>query len=872
MMRRLLQTPVAQRPRRRQFSSALGAAGGKIPQRDGCLGVDTVPALQFDGPPRNILPSSSAFAIRSLSTRQHSSEAMSSLSTSNTLGYNDFFGVHREGGRDVMLSPFQGEGEGSPEKVFLELFKAISTLERQSHSAASVSDVGENEVEEADAPSLSELNGADVMGLGQDGSGERRVDAHIATTSSTNEDAAAEAAKLDTSDDATAPPITAHAKPKLSEVEAKARRSIQSALRDALKKDELNDVLRIFDEYRSNPNKDLLSKRDQTGMFQYLLRRDTRAACEVWAYHEAQCRAQRSQVHNHFYGDIFERDPEVFLGLVRADADVAASILRRHETVSSRRGGVVDVKWYAALLDTKTGVGRDAFNELVDKNIGTAFEMLKYHVEQRKEEGRLVDLDLYGRLLTKIRYVEVEHADGKWYEKRAAEKRMTAGALKELAEDVARHLHEEYPDGSKKAVYRHLLLPILVGSLVEHKHRWINACAKPLVERILDDPTFPQLCPELFEHMLGIVHEGKTGPNYAPYHRVLTWLVSSGYRPKPESVRKLLQCYRPFADTKAVHEMLVAIKTLHSGSDQSLTDAEDYRVDLGTLEAISLAASAASNIDLNLLCWDLVDMFGYQPTEGMFEDVVLSFSVQKYSDEDMFAALVDMEGNGYLPSRALLKNIALKMSGVPRRLSHAEHKLMWHENEHVRSTHTLNALLMGYGMRGNIDAAFRVFESFPKNGLQPDENTFTFLMEVLYIDTKNRFPLKDNQASVDSPEDIEDVLGAAQIILDSMEGAGVAATKLFYHEQIRVLCALGLLEDAKMLVEEAVAVGTPLPVATLYLLATRLAHAGNYQMAHAVADLSAVAGCGDGTSIANRIRNIEKRRENEVNHGVVGDS
>ena len=109
----------------------------------------------------------------------------------------------------------------------------------------------------------------------------------------------------------------------------------------------------------------------------------------------------------------------------------------------------------------------------------------------------------------------------------------------------------------------------------------------------------------------------------------------------------------------------------------------------------------------------------------------------------------------------------------------------------------MNALIIGHGMKRDIDNAFFVFENFARLNLRPDANTFSFLMEALYIDTKSRFPLEAGTQPTFNPQDVDDVVAAAQIILDSIDESGVKKTKSFFYEHIRLLYTLGLLEEAK---------------------------------------------------------------------------
>lgn len=319
----------------------------------------------------------------------------------------------------------------------------------------------------------------------------------------------------------------------------------------------------------------------------------------------------------------------------------------------------------------------------------------------------------------------------------------------------------------------------------------------------------------------------------------------------------LLHNYYPYKDNlESAHQLLLSIQKILHAHEFSPATVERYRVSLGTLAAISLAASRR-NIELNLLAWDLADAFGYAPPESMFEDVVMSFAAAQ-QDENMYAALVDMEAHGFVPSRALLRYIALKVSYKMGRLQHSSRMLSWHENDHLRSIHSMNALLIGFGMQKDINSSFSIFEELSRFELTPDANTFIFLMEILYLDTKDRFPCNDVAPPPCTPADVADVLGAAQIILDDQAAAGISKSPHFFKEHLRLLCALGRLEEAHAVFREALAAG-PVPSASLFLLATRFAQGGDFARALEVAAASVAAGCGDLPLLRKRIRHIEDR-------------
>jgi hypothetical protein len=318
-------------------------------------------------------------------------------------------------------------------------------------------------------------------------------------------------------------------------------------------------------------------------------------------------------------------------------------------------------------------------------------------------------------------------------------------------------------------------------------------------------------------------------------------------------VNNLLQSYYPYSDPVATCEILQAIKNLTtdsaSSSPSSSPSSSEYKVDIGTLESISLSTQKGQT-DLNLLIWDLVDLFGYKPTEGMFEDVVLSFGAAR-ADASSFKALVDMEHNGYVPSYVLLRQFAVKLSGDHKRISHAHDLLNWDSQDGYLSSSTLNCLLLGFGMRKDIDMAFEVFESFAKYGLETDKNTYSFLMESLFLSAK------DELNSSSSPEDTNDISVVVDTIIGSMELAGVERSGNFVYEHIRILCMLNKFEDAKAMLEDAIENKLPIKPGLIVMIATEFANRGDVETARYVANLSATAGNGAAPEyLVRRIRSL----------------
>jgi len=273
---------------------------------------------------------------------------------------------------------------------------------------------------------------------------------------------------------------------------------------------------------------------------------------------------------------------------------------------------------------------------------------------------------------------------------------------------------------------------------------------------------------------------------------------------------------------------------------------------------ISILVSKRGSIDLSLLIIEMAESFGYNISESMFEDVILSFAASRQVPQCL-GALVDMETKGHVPSRELLRKVAKKLSYDDKRLRYTQHILTGNDNGNILSTATLNSLMMGYGMKKNIQAAFDVFDSFPELGLKRDSNTVTFLMEILYFSTKQRFGRRLYATDSLRPEDVNDVIGEIDIVLSTMKEEDIEATRQFYHEYVRLLCSLGLFEDGKLALEEAVSNNIKLQVGTIFLLSVQCAHRGHFDMAKDVARLSVAAGCGKQPTLIRRINNLQNQ-------------
>ena len=195
------------------------------------------------------------------------------------------------------------------------------------------------------------------------------------------------------------------------------------------------------------------------------------------------------------------------------------------------------------------------FFYLIHHNIPAAYDVLKFHANRCKEQERLVRLDMYQRIIHRLRphglYNDHTSARNGGPSRTSSHvRRMKPLELQRVVNDMVRHIKEEYGSG-KKQVYQHILLPELVLSLMEHRNADINTWAVPIMNYILDND-FPILDPGLYEYLLSkgrrpVDARGDTvvvprqwnsgtlrpptdltGQNVFPYHRILSMLIASG--------------------------------------------------------------------------------------------------------------------------------------------------------------------------------------------------------------------------------------------------------------------------------------------------------------------------------------------------------
>lgn len=211
------------------------------------------------------------------------------------------------------------------------------------------------------------------------------------------------------------------------------------------------------------------------------------------------------------------------------DQEFLQNTARGHIKISKLFNEVRESPYAEELLNEKELLSM-FFYLIRNNNVTASYEILKYHAEQCKKQGRLVRLDMYQRIIHRLRPIDkFQNSNNR---STISQRNISPYDLQKLVNDLTRHIKEEYGEGKKK-VYQYILLPELVAALIDRKNEEIAAWANPIMKYILHN-NFPVLDPELYEYILS---RGKrrdpsrlipSSHDIFPHERVLSMLTSSG--------------------------------------------------------------------------------------------------------------------------------------------------------------------------------------------------------------------------------------------------------------------------------------------------------------------------------------------------------
>jgi len=379
-----------------------------------------------------------------------------------------------------------------------------------------------------------------------------------------------------------------------------------------------------------------------------------------------------------------------------------------------------------------------------------------------------------------------------------------------------------------------------------------------------------------------IIHHSANQTNcYLPVDEILNKLVKDyAVEMDMETVMILLQKEYPFAEMGRVVRILDCIPTSMNSSGQ-------YRLDIGIMEQIMMRAGRKKLPDVIMRVWDFVEQYQYRPTESMYESAIHAFFLSYKSDHFGFAVMKEMELQaGYIPSRAFIRTISKCIRSTPARIDNAYYLLTdTRKGKEYITVASMNCILSAYGEAGCIERAFATFDDLLEYELEPDHDSFSFLMESLATHVKTcvgssattNHPARVGQTPVGavkrittqlhnevakegqpqrndgaygkrveaqlSPStDVIDfgvIVETADGILGMIEERGMQLDHNTLHQYIRLLAYTGKTERVKSILEDA---ECRILLETLSLLAFQIAWKGNIEMGKEIANMILKAG------------------------------
>lgn len=178
------------------------------------------------------------------------------------------------------------------------------------------------------------------------------------------------------------------------------------------------------------------------------------------------------------------------------------------------------------------------------------------------------------------------------------------------------------------------------------------------------------------------------------------------------------------------------------------------------------------------------------------------------------------------------------------------HKLLQSSTEGVGVTlASLNVVLSAAGEQGDVDRAFAIFEDFDLYEIEPNSDSFSFLLESL---AKNLTPKSDEykERMADAPARLD----AASAILSLMEEQGIPRCHHCIEQYTQLLCNVDRLDAANEFLLDSLERGDPVNNRIIINVSKNNAFAGNIE----VARLFAAKTSEPFGHLGSRINQIEK--------------
>lgn len=422
-----------------------------------------------------------------------------------------------------------------------------------------------------------------------------------------------------------------------------------------------------------------------------------------------------------------------------------------------------------------------------------------------------------------------------------AERKPSRDLMRNMVWDIYQHVLRQ--DRS----YQEDILPPLLVSLANQPNDHVRALSLKIFRHIQTENI--DVGAMRMNVMLENPVHNKFGTNI-PKHIILQVMMEMGIRPRsPGVLVSMLEShsFNNFQDIGPITSLLEGIITLVKNPVEEERENAFY-LDEGLLEELISVGAQQKVSSFVLLVWDLVELLGYSPTESMYENAVIAFCRFDKQDHHAFAAMSEMEEKGFKPSRDFIRNVSniLKMS--VRRLDHTYYMLTQKTPEETNlSTSILNCLLSACAQEGLLDRSFAVFDQFEKFNLEPDEDTFAFLMEsltneinqmrsILLIDPKSQKVVCRNPTK-HYDEDMQMYLESIDEIQGMLAERNLPQNRFFLHHYIGGFVGLGKVQQAITILEKAIDNNEVVLMKTFEHFALQCAYHGDEEMTSHVLSL-----------------------------------
>eukprot|EP00535_Pseudo-nitzschia_heimii_P005261 CAMPEP_0197177728 /NCGR_PEP_ID=MMETSP1423-20130617/3233_1 /TAXON_ID=476441 /ORGANISM="Pseudo-nitzschia heimii, Strain UNC1101" /LENGTH=777 /DNA_ID=CAMNT_0042627327 /DNA_START=238 /DNA_END=2571 /DNA_ORIENTATION=+ len=477
----------------------------------------------------------------------------------------------------------------------------------------------------------------------------------------------------------------------------------------------------------------------------------------------------------------------------------------------------------------------------------SAYSILQYHnlhYLDREQEGRFVGLDsstnkrlpLYKRMANAVRLLDPV--------------RNNTRRMHILVDSLLKEV-EEMDVESKSVLY-----PLLITSLVTQRVVTVGAYARGLYESMIDHGI--EMRVGWLKRLLSASRYNRH--NDLPYHDIMQRVVvTHGGRLNGDAALSAIQNMFPFDDTEAV---CVALKAWlddfgnkfgrgddddddddRMGADfpSSSVPPPEALIALSTLESISNRAAQAGVSQLILLVWDAVEACNYRPTVTIYENTVMAFANERGGLQQAFSSMAAMKEDGFEPSRPLIRGFSSairlhrSLIGRARRMliEDRQNEMSTLDHQGLLSRESLNVVLSSYAERGDPLDAVETLELMSEYDIEPDADSYSFVIEALGRDIKKRLKTNDDGY-------MQQNVSIADSVLTVMEEKRTVPNTHVIRNYVELLCLAGEGETATSIVEDHLrstdpAVRNTVNNITIYRVASENADRGNFDRAKSLA-------------------------------------